>query len=1163
MTTNSRLAAIAVLLLLVISTASGQFREIERVNLQNEFEIANAYGIATNDDEGLIFVMILRTNTIITLDEEEYEEVGERLFLDGPRDVYGMDYNAEDNTFWCADRSGAPAFIYHFARDGELLDSFNPGGDANGVCVCPENGDLYVACHPGGIIRMTQDGEVVERWANLGSLTAIDYYPPNNTLLSMLGNDAINEFSLDGELIGVVMQAGGMPGNGLGLDYNPWDRILYTTWINAGIQVWEDNFGALAEPEISPAEFDIQVPFGAEGSDTLTIANVGEEDSRLFFHVWDEGEGVDWLAIDPESGSLPEGESTEVILSISTENLEPIQYERLIVVSSNNPEFRRVEIPVQLIVIAGWGELRGTVTDFGNDEPVEGAVVFVEILNVEEVTDENGVYHFERLPEWSFNVRLTAEDFLPQRVEDVEIIEDEVTVLDFELLHSVCALSRNVVNEVLPPEEETEIDITLSNPGNGPLTWSVDLDFPDNLEVEPWEHRAEFAVADLVDNNRLGGIEFVGDHYYISGGIRGEDNPVYIVDRDFRLVDQFPQFIESNYGIRDLTYGDGLLWGIDGDQVFGFTTDGELDVQFETPIAARCITWDPVNSHLWMCNLTSDFVAVNTSGELVAELDRPDEQLHIYGIGWYPEDTDGFYIYMFCADGEFNRQIYKMNPENGDVQFLHEPLIEVQAGAMTVTQRWDPYGWVVLALSRANPMSIQVWHIAAPSGWVDIAPTEGVLEPGGDTGLALTLNSRGLPFDLEFNVDLVFTHDGEGGENRIPVTLLATEGNVQTSRTLELDIGWNMVSVNVDPDTNDVMALTRDLVDNELLAMMKDRDGNFYLPDADFCNIPGWFVEQGYQMKVFQACELEIEGLSVMADDIIPLRQGWQIVSYYPRVDVDAMIALSGIADDLLIAKDGFGNFYIPAWDFSNMGDLTEGQGYQLKMESEGELVYRLVEEELASVSLPRNIGPELLPVIQPTGSNMSMLVVMEGGQPVSGYSSREMEVGVYTSGVLVGTGRFFRNKCGIAVWGDDPSTPAIDGAEEGDLLEVKLADNNGVRDVDFITLAGSGVYHQDDIWVVSISETPTVPGVFGIQSVYPNPFNDAARITFELPQQSEVRLALYEPGGREISRLASGVFNAGVYNVMLDGSKIASGIYFVRLEAGKQAAWRKVALVK
>ncbi len=66
------------------------------------------------------------------------------------------------------------------------------------------------------------------------------------------------------------------------------------------------------------------------------------------------------------------------------------------------------------------------------------------------------------------------------------------------------------------------------------------------------------------------------------------------------------------------------------------------------------------------------------------------------------------------------------------------------------------------------------------------------------------------------------------------------------------------------------------------------------------------------------------------------------MISYYPRVAIDAVVAFSGIANQMIIAKDGAGHSYNPEWEFSNMGNLREVQGYQVKMDGDAELIYRL-----------------------------------------------------------------------------------------------------------------------------------------------------------------------------------------------------------------------------
>ena len=81
--------------------------------------------------------------------------------------------------------------------------------------------------------------------------------------------------------------------------------------------------------------------------------------------------------------------------------------------------------------------------------------------------------------------------------------------------------------------------------------------------------------------------------------------------------------------------------------------------------------------------------------------------------------------------------------------------------------------------------------------------------------------------------------------------------------------------------------------------------------------------------------------------------------------------------------------------------------------------------------------------------------------------------------------------------------------------------------------------------------------------SVYPNPFNPVTTIAFALPQQSQVRLVVYDVIGQEIAMMANETYFAGEHRVLFDGSRLPAGIYFARLTAGTQDVTQKLLLVK
>jgi hypothetical protein len=79
----------------------------------------------------------------------------------------------------------------------------------------------------------------------------------------------------------------------------------------------------------------------------------------------------------------------------------------------------------------------------------------------------------------------------------------------------------------------------------------------------------------------------------------------------------------------------------------------------------------------------------------------------------------------------------------------------------------------------------------------------------------------------------------------------------------------------------------------------------------------------------------------------------------------------------------------------------------------------------------------------------------------------------------------------------------------------------------------------------------------------YPNPFNPSTTIKYELPKSSDVRLSVYDILGREVSVLVNERREAGVHEVKFEGSNLASGVYFYRLQAGTYMETRKLLLVR
>jgi hypothetical protein len=94
------------------------------------------------------------------------------------------------------------------------------------------------------------------------------------------------------------------------------------------------------------------------------------------------------------------------------------------------------------------------------------------------------------------------------------------------------------------------------------------------------------------------------------------------------------------------------------------------------------------------------------------------------------------------------------------------------------------------------------------------------------------------------------------------------------------------------------------------------------------------------------------------------------------------------------------------------------------------------------------------------------------------------------------------------------------------------------------------------------------MPTEFTLQQNYPNPFNPTTRINFSVPDRSGVRIEVYDIIGRLVTTIVNTDLDAGNYSVMWDGTdatgtKVTSGIYLYRLQAGTYTAMKKMVMVK
>ncbi len=121
------------------------------------------------------------------------------------------------------------------------------------------------------------------------------------------------------------------------------------------------------------------------------------------------------------------------------------------------------------------------------------------------------------------------------------------------------------------------------------------------------------------------------------------------------------------------------------------------------------------------------------------------------------------------------------------------------------------------------------------------------------------------------------------------------------------------------------------------------------------------------------------------------------------------------------------------------------------------------------------------------------------------------------------------------------------------------------MEDAGFRCVVSDGFSKPDSI---SFAKTELASGEeispeFRLHDAYPNPFNPETVIKINLPEQTKVKIEIFDFLGRRVKELADEVFEAGEHNFRFNGSDLSSGIYFCKMKAKKSVQVKRLILMK
>jgi Secretion system C-terminal sorting domain len=98
----------------------------------------------------------------------------------------------------------------------------------------------------------------------------------------------------------------------------------------------------------------------------------------------------------------------------------------------------------------------------------------------------------------------------------------------------------------------------------------------------------------------------------------------------------------------------------------------------------------------------------------------------------------------------------------------------------------------------------------------------------------------------------------------------------------------------------------------------------------------------------------------------------------------------------------------------------------------------------------------------------------------------------------------------------------------------------------------------------IGTDEIQKMPKRYLMTNAYPNPFNPETTLSVHLPEKNTLNVVLYNVQGQRVLEVANGSYPAGEHKLLIDGSSLASGVYFLQaIIPGQLNETQKLILMK